>query len=442
MLCSKRGLSCLCSSFHSLLLKETSNRTSNEQQIAYWLESTRPTAIVQIKNAYESELDASLHVAILTLVHRDASTELDKLLSKLRNQTSRHSKNLEVKESTLFTRYAQRTLLHIASCNGAKECVKLLLNEPYCWRPDHLDGRNMTPMFLAEMRDDIAVLLELAKHSNEERVIDTLPVRPPFGGLVSTLLLWPQDLRSWKMTLEAIVKPRCVGISGSADDLEGHYVYRTCMIGPLVALCFELYLSNPSLFDFDLWMGNFGSKIREKDGVFAWPISENYVSTDCRYHLQECTEYPHCLYRLGLANLHQKKSLTDSLKALRDRWIVHRFGKLDYKRDNGQIAFGCLRLSDLCRLTIRRILVRRMVNGETETHYVHLINNLRQPQHLERFLLYYDIWCVSEWENQLADGHGGNVPYGTRLIAKPTKNKNGRAGVAIGNRFIPTSNPD
>ncbi|KAG5441900.1 hypothetical protein CSKR_106343 [Clonorchis sinensis] len=243
---------------------------------------------------YDSRVDEELFKRILEIVHRDAPGELHNLLAKL---AATNASKL-ITENTFFVAFAKRNLLHVATYNQARNCVRLLVNPPHCWDPDKLDGRNHNPMYLAEMRDDIGVLVEIARQSKERRDMCSPSVdKPIYGGFPSTALVWPQDLWVHPLKRDAMIGVRHVGISGSEHDPAGHYMFRTQMIGPLVALVFELYIANPSLFAFDFWTGE---ESDNKQRLF-WPVPSN--EPDLREEVLEhssCEDYPHCLYRISV----------------------------------------------------------------------------------------------------------------------------------------------
>ncbi|TGZ72977.1 hypothetical protein CRM22_001774 [Opisthorchis felineus] len=236
---------------------------------------------------YDSPVDEELFKRILQIVHRDASGELHNLLTKLA-ATHEHGTSASklITENTFFVAFAKRNLLHVATYNQARNCVRLLVNPPHCWDPDKLDGRNHNPMYLAEQRDDIGVLVEIARRSKERRDICSPSVdKPIYGGFPSTALVWPQDL-------------------------------------------------------------------------WVHPLKRDAVS-----------------YIFNERNL--------------------------------------------------------------QSNYVQLVRSLRQPQSIEQFLIYQDIWDVPDWEQHLTDGEGANMPYGIRLLAKRIVLDTGETGTQIGHRFIP-----
>ncbi|KER28059.1 hypothetical protein T265_05036 [Opisthorchis viverrini] len=383
---------------------------------------------------YDSQVDEELFRRILQIVHKDASGELHKLLTELA-ATHEHGTNGSklISEDTFFVPFAKRNLLHVATYNQARKCVRLLVNPPHCWDPDKLDGRNHNPMYSAELRDDIGVLVEIARQSKERRDIRSPSVdKPIYGGFPSTALVWPQDLWVHPLRRDAVIGVRHVGISGSEHDATGHYMFRTQMIGPLVALVFELYIANPSLFAFEFWTGE---ESDNKQRLF-WPVPSN--EPDLKEEVIEhssCEEYPHCLYRISVITRQLHLPDQERFVILRNRWVTHTLTSLE--TSSKSLSMSPPSLMRNCRSVVRRLLINRCIERNVQLNYVQLVRSLRQPQAIEQFLLYQDIWDVPDWEQYLTDGEGANMPYGIRLLTKRIALDTGETGTLIGHRFIP-----
>ncbi|KAF6770327.1 hypothetical protein AHF37_09854, partial [Paragonimus kellicotti] len=90
-------------------------------------------------------------------------------------------------------RRAKRTILHLAVSCSAKHCTMLLVNPPYSYSPDQRDAIGWSPMHIAEARDDLSTLYELALQSRELRHYRPRPLEEP-NKCLSTCVIWPQDL--------------------------------------------------------------------------------------------------------------------------------------------------------------------------------------------------------------------------------------------------------
>ncbi|VDP23459.1 unnamed protein product [Echinostoma caproni] len=138
------------------------------------------------------------------------------------------------------------------------------------------------------------------------------------------------------------------------------------MIGPLLALVFELYLATPELFAFDLWTGQqISFRTAQSEPVdssyFAnnrfWPIPTEDLDPVAH---TDCTCYPHCLYQLSVQSRQRALSPTDTLAGIRNRWLMHRCGALRKgSGDTDQIpCWSPMPLKYVCRAAIRRLIVK------------------------------------------------------------------------------------
>ncbi|TPP62765.1 hypothetical protein FGIG_06558 [Fasciola gigantica] len=358
-----------------------------------------------------------------------------------------------ITSSTWFVKRAKRNLLHLCAYLHAPSCVRLLVHPPYTWDPDQPDRTNQTPMHFAEARDDLATLFELIHLSREQRQPSLWPLRrPQLNGLASVCLFWPQQMLACPVSLRAILtENRTIGISGCQDNMSTQYVYRTLMIGPLLALLLDLYIATPELFEFDLWTGQEippANVSHSFENNRFWPIRTNELDAEAISHAG-CTIYPHCLYQLSIQCRLLGRTLLDTLVQVRSRWLLHRcttnVDSDESKDENGSTGFeqgsrswSPFRLMDYCRAIVRRTLVS--VHGLTmRQNYAQLVSRLHVPDPIHTQLLYRDIWDGGDFEPYLLDGHGGNVPLGVPLDAQHVRYDDGPGdiGLLIGHRFIP-----
>lgn len=154
------------------------------------------------------------------------------------------------------------------------------------------------------------------------------------------------------------------------------YVYRTLLIGPLLALLLDLYIATPELFEFDLWTGEDISHHKNGHHSFEtnrfWPIRTDELVMEAIAHAS-CTIYPHCLYQLSVECRLDSQTLSDTLVKVRTRWLLHRCGcseiihgdneddrieKHSSHSEQRKSGWSPFTLKDCCRAVVRRTLIR------------------------------------------------------------------------------------
>ncbi|KAF5400830.1 hypothetical protein PHET_05478 [Paragonimus heterotremus] len=94
-------------------------------------------------------------------------------------------------------------MFQLAVSCSATRCTMLLVNPPYCYSPDQRDAIGWSPMHIAEARDDLSTLYELALQSRELRHFRPRPFEEP-NKCLSTCVIWPQDLFANPLGIEDV----------------------------------------------------------------------------------------------------------------------------------------------------------------------------------------------------------------------------------------------
>ncbi|KAG5451216.1 hypothetical protein CSKR_110014 [Clonorchis sinensis] len=314
------------------------------------------------------------------------------------------------KEDTMLDRRKKRNLLHIASILSATKCVKLLVNSPYFWDPDRLDASGWTPLQIAEDRDDLSTLYELAVHSRELRHFK--PAIPTDGGrqFVSSCLVWPQDVLLDPFDMIEFYLPTLRGIGRGVTPYLTVRTSKTGLSGRSMALLFELLLANPYMSTVTALVGNVDqdpfSNNADCEASCLWPmqpIEVSYISD----HDDQCQIYPDCLFRSWMLSLNYQDDFFQAFKELYNIWKFHRFaGSYSEENENIKAYLSPITLLSACRVAIRRHLVNKTFPSIPDSqssiypNYVRHVLQLGLPQLLTDFLLYREMWPETEWTEQ------------------------------------------
>ncbi|KAA3679689.1 uncharacterized protein DEA37_0012968 [Paragonimus westermani] len=306
-------------------------------------------------------------------------------------------------------RRAKRTILHLAVSCSATRCTMLLVNPPYSYSPDQRDAIGWSPMHIAEARDDLSTLYELALKSRELRHFRPRPFEEP-NKCLSTCVIWPQDLFANPLGTENFLQHTTRGTVRNRMPSSLHGTPATFACGHSFALIFEMFLANPDLCDFDLMLAvkslesDRHSTFEKEVNFTLWPIRP-VDPHDGLIHSPECRDYPHCLAEYLEAAGENNLDATQKFENLFQIWKFHRF-RIDNEGQHPRPSvWSPLNLKAFCRMAIRRHMVNRTMpsisNSQNSLYYNYAYNvkSLRLPDNLQRFLLYCELWPSHSWTN-------------------------------------------
>ncbi|THD22390.1 hypothetical protein D915_006822 [Fasciola hepatica] len=285
------------------------------------------------------------------------------------------------------------SLLHVACMAAAEKCIRLLLDPPYSWNPNTLDGDGHCPVHYLVKANIPSVFYLAWKRSQQTYQPLSFDPKPFFW------LIWPPKSVTELCGIISVVQPAKSLIKvafpwqvGQEDRLECRVPF-----GLFLELCVS-FEEKPSC---NFWTAEWPID----NPRWFWPIPRPKPQT-IPYHDEQCKEYPQCLDQLLAVNGNEIYTIPPCEAIYRLLVSIWAFHTLTEEFTEGGITYRVPRpptLKRMCRFQIRRILTKRCgskCDDQQETRnsnrtvpsYPQLVESFPLCDDLKSYLMYTDLW--------------------------------------------------